>query len=110
MFNPRPKTKAVRSERYKAFIRTKPCLACSSTENIQAAHEDFGYGTMGGKAPDIQGIPLCFECHRLEHQYGYWKFWKRVFTTIDTRTEITAVLATRCLDYINEFIANGGKF
>jgi len=92
-----PKTLPVRSKRYLAFVRTKPCLNCEGWVDIQAAHQNFGYGIMGGKVSDLQTIPVCGECHRLEHSVGGKRFW--------VGYDLKAV----CADLLKEFKAQGGK-
>ena len=61
---PRRRTRAVRDEAHKAWVRSHPCCACGNSWNVEAAHT----GTDGGmsmKASDDSLIPLCAWCHRL---------------------------------------------
>ena len=72
------KVKPYRSEKYKKFIRSKPCFRCGITSyhiSVVPAHQNFGYGGMGTKAPDIWTIPLCTNCHSDEHRVGHDTFW-----------------------------------
>ena len=95
--NPDPKKLPERSPRYLAFIRTKPCMKCKTPFNVQAAHQNFGNGTMGGKASDLQAVPLCYYCHRLEHDIGGKNFWG----SVDVKK--------KCEDLKDEFDSQGGK-
>ncbi len=57
-----PRKGPERSEPYKAWIRTLPCLACGIEGQSEAAHT----GTDGGmrmKASDFSCVPLCPNCH-----------------------------------------------
>lgn len=53
-----------RDEAYRAWIRTLPCCACNSTQNVEAAHTGSD-GGMTQKASDYSCVPLCADCHRL---------------------------------------------
>lgn len=68
------KEKTPRSEKYKAFIRTFPCMICSTTLSIEAAHMSTG-GT-GIKCSDYQLTPLCTEHHAEQHR-GFKTFYKK---------------------------------
>lgn len=63
-FNPCPKQLPVRSERYKRYIRSKPCIVCGKRKDIQAAHQNIYEGVMGSKVSDLQTLPMCIHCHR----------------------------------------------
>jgi len=63
-FNPQIKIKPIESERFKKFIRGKPCRVCGTWLCIQAAHQNVWGGVMGGKVSDLQTLPLCASCHR----------------------------------------------
>lgn len=90
------KIKPIRSKNYLTYIRSKPCFECGTTQDIQAHHDNFGYGSMGSKASDLFTIPLCPECHAISH-HRKESLSDRLF------------IASRVLDNINEFFALGNK-
>jgi len=51
-----------RSWKFKAWIRSLPCVACGSTFDVEAAHTGAGAG-MAQKASDFSCVPLCSDCH-----------------------------------------------
>ena len=51
-----------RDSRYRAWIRTLPCAACSSRWLVEAAHTGSDGGT-SQKASDYSCVPLCRDCH-----------------------------------------------
>lgn len=119
--NPMPKKLPVRSERYKAFIRQQPCCVCGSYIGVEAAHQTLGKGGKATKAADIQCLPMCGPsypnqqgCHHIAHSKGEETFWSMVLhlhdTDVNRKEIIMAYLAKKCLEYLNEFISNGGKF
>ncbi len=58
----KPRKGPERSEAYKRWIRTLPCLSCGLEGKSEAAHT----GTDGGmrmKASDYSCLPLCPACH-----------------------------------------------
>ena len=52
-----------RDAAYRAWIRGLPCVACGSTENVEAAHTGQD-GGMSMKSSDYSCVPLCSDCHR----------------------------------------------
>ena len=54
--------KPERSEAYKAWIRTLPCLLCGTTRGIEPCHT--GPHGMGQKASDFTCVPACAWHHR----------------------------------------------
>jgi len=86
-----PKVKPVRSPKYLAFIREHLCAKCSAVHEIQAAHQNLGYGKTGGKVSDFQAIPLCRECHT--HP-----------APLDND-----IIARLIISYINEFFGLGNR-
>lgn len=56
----------VRSEDYRRWIRSWPCLACATRRQVEAAHT--GAHGLGQKASDLQTVPLCKEHHAELHQ------------------------------------------
>jgi len=62
-----------RSEKYKKFIRNKPCLLCG--QPAVAHHESsLGNSGMGLKISDNYCIPLCPQHHEERHRLGV-KTW-----------------------------------
>ncbi len=59
------KKKIFRSEEYKTFIRSKPCIYCGVEDDIESHHEDddFYNSGMGLKPPDSQCLPICVKHH-----------------------------------------------
>lgn len=53
-----PKTKAVRSEKYRRLVAALPCANCGLPGHSQAAHPNTGKGA-GRKADDNLCFPLC---------------------------------------------------
>ena len=64
------KMKIYRSEKYKKFIRSKPCIMCgkaSQAHHVRRIH--WGSGT-AIKPHDMVCIPLCVDCHSPEAEKG----------------------------------------
>lgn len=60
----KPRRGPARDRRYRAFIRTQPCVCCGTTRNIEAAHTgSHGYGQ---KSSDFSCLPLCGPHHRTD--------------------------------------------
>jgi len=49
---------------YLGFVRRHPCCACGSERWVEAAHT--GPRGLGQKSDDLQCVPLCAKCHRIE--------------------------------------------
>src|SRR5690349_3856544 len=68
-----------RDWRYKAWIRSLPCVACNTTRGVEAAHTETG--GMAQKASDSTVVPLCALCHRIGpgayHAIGKREFERR---------------------------------
>ena len=69
-----PKDKTYRSESYKAYIRTLPCVVCGASAEC---HHEVG-GGMGIKGSDLFSIPLCRDDHRKREDMGKQSFWEEV--------------------------------
>lgn len=73
-----PKSKAWRSERYLAWVRSLPC--CMTGEEGCEAHHVIGLGWRlsgwGLKAPDAFVMPLTPWAHRMVHQRADWQPWQ----------------------------------
>lgn len=96
--NPQIKTKAYRNEKLLAFIRAKPSLYSGRigtiTDNMVAAHQNFGKGGTALKSPDTCAVPLLFSEHLREHKIGRMAFWGNQYEA----------LPLRCLEYITEYL------
>jgi hypothetical protein len=58
------------------FIRTLPCIQCWRDDEVVAAHVRKGTdGGMGKKPSDKWTLPLCWLCHRSQHDVGESWFW-----------------------------------
>ena len=69
------KSKPWRSERYRQWIRSLPCLICGTQPAGHAHHEQQeGNGVMGDKCGDDRCLPLCWHHHRNRHDKGR-SFW-----------------------------------
>ena len=69
-------TKAIRSPSHLKFIRTLCCMSCGGTDTIQAAHiRTAANSGVGMKPADRHVIPLCFRCHKLQHDIGQKAFF-----------------------------------
>lgn len=77
------KPERYRSDKYKRFLRTLPCCKCGRSKSpyldVAPAHQElYKAGSVGSKSDDLAALPLCTECHRLEHQTGVKTFWKNI--------------------------------
>ena len=64
------------------FIRALPCLVCGDNTSTEAAHIRFGDlrvdkrpTGMGEKPSDCWVVPLCGDCHRIQHEMSERQFW-----------------------------------
>src|SRR6478735_5564014 len=65
-----------RRAQHLVFIRQLPCVACGQAPPSEAAHMRSGSdGGAGMKPSDRFSLPLCTECHALQHQFGELRFW-----------------------------------
>lgn len=94
---PFAKNKPVRSEQYKAFIRSVPCVV--SDTKADPHHETFGDGKMGGTSSDLWCIPLSRRHHIERDALGWQGFYEKY--NLDPHAIV------RKLN--NYFFANGGK-
>lgn len=65
----------VRDRKFKAFVRTLPCLLCGYYPS-QAAHTGVDHG-IAQKSSDRTCVNLCFRCHRRYHDIGRKAFERR---------------------------------
>ena len=72
-----PKEKTFKSEKYKKYVRSLPCIICgyptSDPHHIRTANNS---GT-GKKPSDTWVIPICSLHHAEAHQFGKDTFYKR---------------------------------
>lgn len=63
------KNKPVRSKQYRLWVSTLPCANCGIVNDTVIPHHliGVGQGSMGGKACDLDLMPLCFDCHQEIH-------------------------------------------
>lgn len=78
----RPRQPRRQSGEHLKFIRSLPCVVCSSRRNIQAAHLrsiNLIYGKresgIGAKPNDAYSLPLCSEHHEQQHKGNELTFW-----------------------------------
>ncbi len=65
----------VRSEKYRAHVRSFPCLACEGPAS-DAHHLRFAQDRgIGLKVSDEFCVPLCRKCHTDNHKYGDELIW-----------------------------------
>jgi hypothetical protein len=73
------KKKTPRSPKYLEWLRSQPCCVCGTVKNewmdVVPAHQSFEGRGVGIKANDFHCIPLCVECHDIEHMQGVESFW-----------------------------------
>jgi len=68
-----------RRPQHLVFVRQLPCVICGKKAPSQAAHVRSGTdGGAGIKPSDHYCVPLCSDCHSLQHQYGELRFWSTV--------------------------------
>ena len=73
---PYKKSKPVRDDHYRAFIRRFPCVGCGTERRLRDAMHIGPHG-LGQKACDLQTAPGCRLCHRELHRIGPRKFQER---------------------------------
>ena len=75
-FYRRPKNRPARDKKYLAFIRGLPCAVCGKPGPSEAAHQRILQGGgIGLKPSDYETIPLCADCHHIEHAVGSLSLW-----------------------------------
>lgn len=84
----RPKPQYIRSEKWLRWVKSQPCVCCGRQADDPHHLIGVGGGIMGGKADDLDVIPLCREHHNelhrnvaeFERQYGTQKeLWHDFF-------------------------------
>ena len=70
------KNKPYRSKKYLAWISEQPCAQCWKYPPSDPAHQRILQGAgMGKKPPDNHVLPLCHDCHTIEHTKGVMELW-----------------------------------
>ncbi len=64
-----------RSEKYKSWIKTLPCIVCGRYGCDPAHTKVIDYAGMSQKTSDFSCIPLCRPCHDTYHAYGRETEW-----------------------------------
>jgi hypothetical protein len=74
-----PKARFRRRSQHLGFIRQLPCVVCGKAAPSEAAHVRSGSdGGAGVKPADRYCVPLCTDCHALQHEFGELTFWSTV--------------------------------
>ena len=75
--------KRVKDRAHLEFVRGLPCIICANNISVEAAHLSMGDRRaakrpkgFGEKADDTWTLPLCGDCHRLQHGMNETAFWK----------------------------------
>lgn len=97
-----PKAKPVRSESYRRWVATLPCMACGIEGYSQAAHPNQGRG-LGQKASDLDCFPLC--CTRPGHMGHHFEHDNLIGMTLEDRRELEVKYIAR----MHERARNEGK-
>ena len=70
---------------YLALVRKLPCMSCGQDPAGVAAHVRMSSSMFGKPNPGMQtkpddkwALPLCNDCHDLQHREGELSFWYRV--------------------------------
>ena len=73
------KEKPVRNKKYLRYVATLPCANCGLDDDTVVAHHiiGVGQGCMGGKASDLEVMPLCYDCHLEIHLCSHSKGVRR---------------------------------
>jgi len=80
-----PKVKPARSEAYRRWIASLPCIVCGIEGYSQAAHPNQGRG-LGQKASDLECFPLC--CVRPGHMGHHQEHDLLIDMTLEQRREM----------------------
>ena len=64
------KDKPVRDKKYREYVATLPCSVCGIEDDTVVGHHliGVGQGTMGGKASDLDLMPMCHKHHDEIHR------------------------------------------
>ena len=101
--NPQPKQPRIIWKEYLDWQKDEPCAACGwvpygDYKSIPAHQRCLGGGGTAYPTDDTKALPLCHECHDLEH-HGAETFWASVGK--DPKQE--------CFDHIERFLRSNQK-
>lgn len=102
------KPKPLRSDRYREWIASMPCLICGRKPS-EAAHMPVNGRGTATKANDAECIPLCHECHFRGHNDGELTLWKG-FLGLETEEQIKGWLARQMLQLVERYLSEGRAF
>ena len=91
-----------RDEKYKAFIRSKPCIVPGCTERRTVAHHQHkeGHGGKSTKCSDYRTLPVCFWHHvgggtyklpgavHFDKGLSGWAFWRKYGIDVERKIEL----------------------
>lgn len=66
----------MRSSKYLAYIRSKPCSVTGSDVDVVAHHVRIGFFGSGMKPSDFRCLPLTAEEHGHLHHVGEKRYWQ----------------------------------
>lgn len=69
------KRKKFRSEKYRRWIASLPCIITKTTGECQCAHIRSGFYAIGMKPDDSMCVPLHWRQHLLQHEISEEKFY-----------------------------------
>lgn len=90
------------NRKYLDWLKTQPCAVCNRTP-CDPAHQPSPWNGMGMKSPDTYCLPLCRECHELEHFEGHTTFWSVVFNQRD-QYYVNYMVRDICLKHFTRFL------
>lgn len=70
-----------RDEGYLEFVRSHPCMACTSRRLVEA-HHWARVRTLAKKVDDYRTVPLCHDCHQEFHDTGSIGPWSAKQTRV----------------------------
>ena len=73
-----PKANIVHSEKHRRFVASFPCVVCGNNTEVQCCHIRSipKLGNIGKSIrDDFFTIPMCHQCHVLQHQIGELVFF-----------------------------------
>ena len=72
------KANIIHSVKHQKFVASFPCVVCGNDTQVQACHIRSipKLGNVGkGIRDDAYCIPMCFTCHKLQHEIGELEFF-----------------------------------
>ena len=96
-----------RSVKYQAWVRgLNKCIRCDyeptrpgleDDNPITFAHQTLGQAGTALKAPDTQGLPLCAQCHQIEHTMPPSEFWDGIDVKMEIIKQLTRYMEEKRL-------------